>query len=485
MFFVLTLVISAGIESAFYDSSYDGQVIHQKAVYHLANSWNPYKENIGDIWVDHYAKGPWIYAASIYRLVGYIEAGKTFNIAFILGSFMISSSAIISIKKIKLIYAYLIGFMAAFNPVSIYQSLSFYVDGQLSSLLVVLVSILVLFVNSHKRNLYTLLLIPIIVLLVNVKFTGLVYSAIIISTFAVYLFLCSGKKDLYQFVLISLSSIFAAVLIIGHNPYVLNTQAHGHPFYPLAGRGSVDIMTENTPIGLYGKNQFQKLFISIFSKPGEYNPNSYISNEIPLQTFSIFKGSGIKEQLLIYRRTDTRIGGFGIFFGLLFLLSTFLSFTLLINRIPNKQPFLAAMTILWLTVLANPEFWWARYVPQLWLFPILPIVFALVSPYTKDSITFLSTKIIICISLVNILTIVFVYAANNVIKTHNISNFISRVSKYNVPVFISNSDSHDDDFIAPRIRLEDNKINYRVVDSKKLPCLHPETVPSSKVSYCP
>ncbi|BAY47545.1 hypothetical protein SAMD00079811_51630 [Scytonema sp. HK-05] len=81
--FILTMLISIWISSAFYDLSWDGQVYHQKAVYHLANNWNPFKAKVGDIWVDHYAKGPWIYAASIYKLIGQIEVGKTFNIAFI------------------------------------------------------------------------------------------------------------------------------------------------------------------------------------------------------------------------------------------------------------------------------------------------------------------------------------------------------------------------------------------------------------------
>lgn len=473
VFFVLAMVISVGISSAFYDVSWDGQVYHQKAVYSLANNWNPYKEKVGDIWVDHYAKIPWLYAASIYKLVGHIEAGKTFNIAFILGSFMISSAALISIKRIKLTYAYLLGFIAAFNPVSIYQSLSFYVDGQLSSLLVTLASILCLFVSSQKKNLYALFLIPTIILLVNVKFTALVYSIIILSIFAIYLFLCSAKKYFYQFILISLFSLLIAALAIGYNPYVTNTQIHGHPFYPLAGKGAIDIITNQEPIGLTDKNQFQKLFISIFSKPGNYHSSNYKSSKIPLQTFS-----GLKEQLLTFQLTDTRIGGFGIFFSLLFLLSTFLTFTLLINRIPNKQPFLAAITILCLTVLANPACWWARYVPQLWLFSILPTVFVLTSPYRK--VLLVLAKTIIFIALINIWTVGDVYIKSNLGATDQMAIFISGIAKLHPPVFIGN-----EDWIAPRIRLEENKIKYRVVDPKKLPCLHPKTFLYSGVSYCP
>ena len=103
LFFILTIVSSAGISSAFYDVSWDGQAYHQKAIYYLANNWNPYQVKIGDLWVDHYAKGSWIYAASIYKLMGHIEVSKMFNIAFILASFMISSTALISLKRIKLI----------------------------------------------------------------------------------------------------------------------------------------------------------------------------------------------------------------------------------------------------------------------------------------------------------------------------------------------------------------------------------------------
>ncbi len=470
--FVFTMLMSAWISSAFYDLSYDGQIYHQKAVYYLANNWNPFKDKVGDIWVDHYAKDSWIYAASIYKLIGHIEVGKTFNIAFILGSFMISSAALISIRRIKPTYAYIISFIAAFNPVSVYQSLSFYVDGQLSSLLVTLTSILCLFTINQKK-LYVLLLIPIIVLLINIKFTALIYSVIIIFLFTMYLLLYREKKYFYQFIISSVFSLIIGILFIGYNPYVINTQVHGHPFYPLAGKGSVDIITSNEPIALTGKNEFHKLFISIFSKPGNYLPIVYKYNKIPLQT-----SFDLKEQNRTYRSTDTRIGGFGIFFSLLFLLSTLLTSLLLITRIPNKRDFLAAMTILWLTVIVNPASWWARYVPQLWLFPILPTVFVLTSSYRR--VLLVLAKAIIFIALLNIFAIGSVYTEANLTTTHQMWAFISRVSKLNSPIFISNNN-----WIGLQIRLDENKINYRAVDPKRLPCVHPETIPYSGVSsYC-
>ena len=475
VFFILTIVISAGISSAFYDVSWDGQVYHQKAVYYLANNWNPYYEKIGDLWVDHYAKSSWIYAASIYKLVGRIEVSKMFSIAFILASFMISSATLISLKRIKLTHAYLIGFVVAFNPVSIYQSLSFYVDGQLSSLLVILASFLCLFVNSKPKKFYALLIMINIILLVNIKFTSLIYSVIIILTFGIYLFCYSKKKDFYKFILASSFSLLIAVFIIGYNPYVTNTQTHGHPFYPLAGKGSVDIMSGNEPIGLTGKNQFHKLFISLLAKPGNYPPGVYKSNFMPLQNFLDFN---LEEQFETFNLTDTRIGGFGAFFSILFILSTFLTFILLINKIPNKQHFLFAIAILWLTVIANPSCWWARYVPQLWLFPILPTVLVLTSSSRKILLTL--ANIIILIALINTLTIAKVYTRSQLIATQIVRSSISEISKLNPPVFIS-----DEDWIATRIRLEENKINYQVVPRQKLPCLHPEVFPSSGVFYCP
>ena len=470
--FVLVMAISAVISSAVYDLSWDGQTYHQKAVYYLANNWNPYQEKVSDIWVDHYAKGSWIYAASFYKLVNRIESGKLFNIAFIIGSFIISSAALITNKNIKIINAYILGFIAAFNPVSIYQSLSFYVDGQLSSLLVALSSILYLFASNKNKNIYALLLIPIIIILVNVKFTGLVYSVIIMLTFAVYLFVYSTKKDFYRFLLISVFSLAMAVFIIGYNPYVINNKFYGHPFYPLAGKQAVDIITSNEPRALNNKNQFHKLFISIFSKTGNYDPNSYKSNKIPQQKFS-----GLEQQFLTYSNTDNRIGGFGVFFGLLFILSIFLTIILLISNIPNKKYFLAAMAILWLTVAANPACWWSRYVPQLWLFPILPAVFALsISP---QKVLVILAKVIIFIALINVLTISYFYTQSQLNETQKIRNLISNLSRDNVSVLIGNKD-----WMATRIRLDENKINYQILSPKKLPCPHPKYFPSSIVPYC-
>ena len=118
------------------------------------------------------------------------------------------------------------------------------------------------------------------------------------------------------------------------------------------------------------------------------------------------------------------------------------------------------------------------YLPQLWLFPILPTIFALISPYRKVLLVLANT--IIFIALVNILTIGYIYTKSQVEATRKMVTFISGISKLNPPVFIGN-----EDWIATKIRLEENKINYQVVDYKKLPCLHPETFLDSEVSYCP
>jgi len=478
VFFAMIMIISANIANSFYDNSYDGQWYHQRAVYHLANGWNPFKEKVaiyqippgqskendlwGNVWVDHYPRASWICAASIYKLIGNIEVGKTFNIAFILGSFLLSTSALLSIKNIKPTYAYLIGFFAAFNPVSIYQSLSFYVDGQLSSLLVSLTAILCLFALKSEKILYGLLIIPIVSILANVKFTGLVYAGIILLIFSIYLFLHSSKKAFIWFAIASVLSIIIAVLIIGYNPYITNILSHGNPFYPLSGKGSVSVLIHGTPSIYFGKNRFHALLVSIFS-------------EIPYTNF---------------HATDNVIAGFGALFSSLFLLGSFLTLFLLITRSTNKHYFLTPIIILWSTVAVNPIMWWARYIPQLWLFPFLPTIFALTKISHAKAYYIKIVRIVVSsifsIALINILVIGTVYIRANVDFTDQMGKILanmSEASRLNSPILITNSYRG---FVEPQIHLQDRKITYKVVDIKKLPCLYPQILIGSagSVYYC-
>src|SRR5690606_26232504 len=80
---------------------------------------------------------------------------------------------------------------------------------------------------------------------------------------------------------------------------------------------------------------------------------------------------------------DLRLSGFGLFFSGIFLTSIIILISIPIFYIKTKKlqehkniliGFYTLITIILVSVILNPEMWWARYVPQLWLIPILSLI---------------------------------------------------------------------------------------------------------------
>ncbi|MDF2636377.1 MAG: hypothetical protein K0R78_3251, partial [Pelosinus sp.] len=178
---VLLMYFFMLVSGLFYDISYDGQVYHQEAVIQLVNHWNPFQQYLtkeqsqSAVLLNHYAKGPWIYEAALYTVTGQIEQSKAFNFLLITASFLLTFSALQNSQRYSVNQAIFFSLLLAFNPVSIYQSLSFYIDGQLASLLLCLLALSYQMIRQY--DIFVLAgFIMSIGLLVNVKFTGIVYA---------------------------------------------------------------------------------------------------------------------------------------------------------------------------------------------------------------------------------------------------------------------------------------------------------------------
>src|SRR5262249_53393147 len=82
---LIVLVIVGGL---LYDVSWDGQTYHADAIVQLANGWNPFRTPtppgaIFPTYMSFFAKGPWIYAAALYKFTGNYEQGKAFHLILI------------------------------------------------------------------------------------------------------------------------------------------------------------------------------------------------------------------------------------------------------------------------------------------------------------------------------------------------------------------------------------------------------------------
>ena len=200
---LVAVVLSVYLLSAtVYDLSWDGRDYHQKAIYELMQGWNPiyqlqdtgiaYRDN----WLNHYPKGPWIAAASLNMLAGNIEAGKSFNLLLISAVFLASFSVLLSFPRLKTWEAFLISALIAANPVSVYQSFSYYIDGQVSSIFILLVLLLIKLIKQPDLISITMMGCAIVIGL-NIKLTAGAYAALLLGTTMVLLIFFRRKSKYF------------------------------------------------------------------------------------------------------------------------------------------------------------------------------------------------------------------------------------------------------------------------------------------------
>lgn len=350
-----------------YDLSWDGQWYHQEGIIRLVQGWNPLSDFTTsqgystDMLVKNYAKGPWIAAAGLTRLTGDIEQAKIFNVALILAAFAVTYAALTTLGGLAPVVRVIIALLAALNPVSVYQCLSFNLDGQVASLILCLLCLLYL-VGTRLDHVLVVGLIAAVILLVNAKFTAVVYALVLIGSALVWLL---ARRHTHEAARLAGSCGMAVVLslYVGINPYLTNTIAYGNPFYPALGSG-IDVLALQRPADFMAMSAPERLVVSLLARTD--NPKAPRGAELKWP-FTLV------EDPAVYEAYDTRLGGFGpLFSGALVL-----TLPLLVLAVWRPQRFLPALLLMGVLVgsaLTNPEAWWARLAPQLWLMPVVAII---------------------------------------------------------------------------------------------------------------
>lgn len=101
--------------------------------------------------------------------------------------------------------------------------------------------------------------------------------------------------------------------------------------------------------------------------------------------FMKYKGESLNDP-------DVRVAGFGYFFSGIVLLCAIL--VLLNFKGFMQRAFIFYFALILGSCLINPELWWARYVPQMWLLPFIIIIFSFnlslnkVSHYIRNAVIF-------------------------------------------------------------------------------------------------
>lgn len=368
-----TSVAAISISGNIYDLSFDGQAYHQEALIQLSRGWNPVYTRLDgqatanlERWLNHYPKGHWLIAASIYDMTGNIESGKFLSILSPFIALVFGWWSLWRIK-IKKLFKFLLVVCLVINPVVIYQSLSFYIDGILVSILLSLAFIgLRMLISRDRLALWPYLFS--LIILVNLKLSAIVFALIFV--FALIMILWT--KNLLYFSLktikVSLLSFLVGVLFVGYNPYVTNFVIEGHPLYPAMGKRAIDYLPTNMPENYISKSAPMRLMSSIFAKSSlERGGGSSVG------TKNLFGFS--KEETEAFRETSVKTGGFGPLFGLITALSVLFIFLYLIfsdNR-KTKPLFVIVLLVILSTAGAVSMSSVARFVPFVWWIPGLVI----------------------------------------------------------------------------------------------------------------
>jgi hypothetical protein len=378
---VATLIGGAAL-GWLYDFSGDGQWYHLPGVLALAEGWNPFlAPQLGQwsvgfeqeltnaaIYVQHYAKGVWIVAAAVYKATGLLEAAKVFNLLFALATYLLAA-VFLGRLGLSRMWAHMLALTVALNPVTLYQMASFFVDGQLASLCTLLIVLSLDYFKNENRTRTLILMAACVILLANVKFTGVVYAICLGGGLTVLAWLKGRRAESRRYAVAGIVSVLLAIVVMGYQPYVTNFLQQGNPFYPAVGRDEAANAATEGQFDIWAPSEFlamgrvEKLARSLLAE-------SSAAKSMPQWKLPFTLAN--KGELYIFFNTEPRYGGFGPLFGSI-LLSVLVLYVLVRRAVKPKVWGMGAglAVLIFLSVLPNPEAWWARLAPQLWLVPVI------------------------------------------------------------------------------------------------------------------
>jgi hypothetical protein len=374
--------MALAISVLFFDLSWDGQWYHQVGIYHLERGWNPLTEPLREFvqhnerWVLHYAKGPWYTAAAAFKTFGYMESGKFLNWLAIDAMFMavLATGLDWGMRRTR---ALAIAILVSLNPVVWLESMTYLVDGLMVSYLVVYCAVLLSCLRKPSR-VVVYVGVTAAICMINTKFTGLVFLCFFCAAGGFYCLV--KRRDLvWRYAALNLLAIGLGTFVWGYNPYVTNIVHRGHPFYPqmgtkeypgLVGQENDGIEKWETPHNMKGRSRWLRMAYSVFGRPGNAPYQDQLNAEL------MWPFAARLSDMAVYRFHEARISGFGPYFSGALLLSVGLLVWILMSRNTPRLLLLLGCTVILVTLFISKHLWWARYGPQMWLLPFVPIIAA-------------------------------------------------------------------------------------------------------------
>jgi hypothetical protein len=366
--------------SQFFDISYDGQAYHQEAIFKLQQGWNSVYQQLSNSetaglsrWLNHYPKASWIWSASLLLVTGNIEQAKPFTLwlMFLVFSFVWSFCS--RLKRLPKWAGLLVSLVAAVNPVGLYQGLSFYLDGQLASILTIVACMLVMYLLLPRKIILANLFLALIVV-ANLKLTTVVFVVVMIVPTLFYLYQAARLRDLGRLLLTVTLAGVVGWGVIGLNPYVTNTVYKGHPLYPAAGKGAIKFDDSNVPGNWLKKSSPERMMLSAFAKSANLRGKDTVAELKTPFTWT-------DDELKTFGATNSKEGGWGPLFGAALIVSLVVVLLAATSEADHQilGLVLVAMFVLSLSVAIFPLASVARYVPQFWLAPVMALLLGFIS----------------------------------------------------------------------------------------------------------
>jgi len=377
LFTIAFTLLCIGAEALVPDVSYDGMAYHQVSIISLMSGWNPiYAPHVVDwwnrtfpekaylghlvanagIWTDHYPNGSWVLGAAVS------SAFNSLNVSKWTQPFFCGLSALVfyrGIRDLKLpaILAASAAAIAALSPVVLAQLRTNYVDGLVGCALLIQVGASISWYLNRTWTSLAMVMFGCLIA-VNLKFTGAIYSFVIVF---ITISMTLAKARLSRAEILALFAGVALTISVSTTTYVRNALTYGYPFYPL---NQIDVMKGQASAGFLEQNRWAKFIRATFLLPADD-----------------FIDQHIRQYYVLVSRPDSRASGFGSLFGYSLALCGFLAPLLVWSVLrqwhgaDGRFVCLAGVSgAILLSVIINPEFWWARYAPQLWFIPIFEAI---------------------------------------------------------------------------------------------------------------
>ena len=379
---VLLVSLALVISSATVDDGYDGWLYHEPAVIGLTHGWNPVAQPLFDawwatqrtalgsppdapsvdgLWTTAYPKALWVLASHALVWGLPLDSGKYAGILLIFAASGVALRAL-RLAGLSAGWSLVLAVVSALNPVSVMQTTTYYVDGALGCCLTVLVFSLVAF-NITRSRLDLFLAIGASLIACNLKFTGPIYVAIMTLPVMIW-WLWRRQLQVHHLRTLGLAALL--LILCSVNPYLTNVRIGGSPVQPLNRR---NLMVAQMWPEFLAKNRFEKLFISL-TFTNYLNPYGELPESELKTVTNPFQLRSINEFEEFSTSYDLRIGGFGPLFAVALALASLIALMRARDGTRDVALALIAFGTVASTLVISVS-WWARFVPQMWLVPVL------------------------------------------------------------------------------------------------------------------